>query len=242
MSFWTAFKSVFNKSEEILFSPEKCICCGREKVDETSPFCDSCKRKLIFIRGKICDYCGAPITGGKVCDKCKENKNDFDKARAIIAYDQASSPMITKFKYSKAKYLEKRLCEILCEGYAKYPELAPDFVTFVPMTEKKLKERGYNQTQVLASLFCEKNNLELKQLLVKSKETPAQAGLDKDKRKENIKDAFEIIAENRKLVKDKKILIIDDVFTTGSTTNECAKVLKKAGASSVFVLTIAKTI
>ena len=78
--------------------------------------------------------------------------------------------------------------------------------------------------------------------MIKVKETKVQAGLDKDKRKTNLVGAFDIIKENKKLIKNKKILLIDDVFTTGSTVNECAKMLKKHGADSVFVLTIAKTL
>ena len=110
------------------------------------------------------------------------------------------------------------------------------------MTQKKLKDRGFNQTEALAILLGKNVDVEVKNLLVKTKETVAQAGLEKDKRLENIQGSFEINKELKKLIKNKRVLIVDDVFTTGSTSNECAKVLKKAGASSVFVLTVAKTL
>lgn len=211
-------------------------------MDESSPFCDACKNKIVFINDKICDKCGAPVVAGKVCDKCKNSKYHFDKARAVVSYNEFSSPMITKFKYAKAKYLENRLSEFLVQAYKKYPEIEADIITFIPMTQKKLKDRGFNQTEALAILLGKNVDVEVKNLLVKTKETVAQAGLEKDKRLENIQGSFEINKELKKLIKNKRILIVDDVFTTGSTSNECAKVLKKAGASSVFVLTVAKTL
>lgn len=242
MSFWTKLKEIFVKGENVLFSPEKCICCGREKIEKSSPFCDACKEKVSFISGRVCDKCGKPINAGKVCDKCKNIKWNFDKARTCVVYDEFSSSMITKFKYSKAKYLGERLSDFLVDAYANYPELSADIVTFVAITEKKLKQRGFNQTEVLAKLFAEKSGLECKSTLVKVKETKAQAGLDRTLRMQNLKNSFSIKSDVKSQIKGKNILLIDDVFTTGSTACECAKVLKKAGASGVFVLTVAKTI
>ena len=150
--------------------------------------------------------------------------------------------MITRFKYAKAKYLENRLSEILINCYKNYPELESDIITFVPMTEKKKRERGFNQTETLSVIVGKELNICVKECLIKAKETPAQAGLDRQKRLENLKDSFAINKEIKKEIKGKKILLIDDVFTTGSTAEACAKVLKRAGAGSVFVLTIAKTV
>ena len=232
---------MFYKCEDVLFSPEKRVCCGRDKIDETSPFCDLCKSKIKLISGKVCDKCGRPINVGKVCDKCKGEKFYFDKARAYVVYDEISRPMITKFKYSNARFLKDRLSDMLVKCFADNDELKADIITFVPISKKKLKSRGFNQTEILANEFCNKTNLKILNLLIKIKETPAQAGLNKEERIKNLKGSFEFDKEHREAVKDKNILLIDDVFTTGSTVNECAKLLKNAGASGVFVLTIAKT-
>jgi competence protein ComFC len=218
------------------------VCCGREKADETSAFCEACKCKIKFISGNVCDKCGAPITGGRVCDVCKKETFHFDKARAAVVYDETSSLMILKFKYSKAKYLENRLVELLLDCFSLYKGFDVDMVTFVPMTQKKIRERGYNQTEELAKVFCEKTGLDMVEALIKEIDTKAQAGLDRAKRKENLKGLFKINDKVRRKVKGKRLLLIDDVFTTGSTADECAKVLKRAGVSAVFVLTIAKTI
>ena len=114
-----------------------------------------------------------------------------------------------------------------------------DVVTYVPMPKTREKERGYNQAKELAGEFCKLSKLPMLDLLTRKDDVVKQSTLSAKERKENIKDSFSAI--NKARIKGKDILIIDDVSTTGSTTSECANVLKKAKARSVCVLTVCKT-
>lgn len=238
MSLKEKLKELVAAFDEVLFSPEKCVACCREKSNLDMPFCERCESKIKTISGKVCDKCGMPITCGNICDKCKHDNFHFDHARAKFVYDEHSSPMITRFKYASAKYLANRLSDFLVEVFAECDFLC-DVVTFVPISPHKLKARGYNQTEELAKFFCEKLCLKLECLLAKTVDTKAQAGLTRKERQKNLKGTF--AATDKSKIKGKSILLIDDVFTTGSTTDECARVLKNAGALQVNVITIAKT-
>ena len=114
---------------------------------------------------------------------------------------------------------------------------APDIVTFVPMTDKKRYERGYNQSELLAESLCREVGAKCKDLFVKVKETRHQAGLGFSDRRVNLDGAFKL--KDARAVKNKKVLIVDDVLTTGATSEELAALLKDKGAKSVYLLTVA---
>ena len=220
-----------------LFAPTVCcLNCGRDVFDGTG-FCSQCVKDVVYNNGKTCKRCGVGIDGEEdYCGNCAFDKVYFDKAYSVFSYEGAVQKAILSMKFnnlaSNAKVFAKYLVFL-----AEKVNLVYDIVTFAPMSRKSIRKRRYNQAQKLAQYFCDlldKGNL-LVEAVVKVKETEAQEQLSKAERKTNLISAYKINAD----VKGKRVLVIDDVKTTGATLNECAKVLKAAGATAVYGLTVA---
>lgn len=220
----------------------KCIFCGDE-LNENARFdsCEKCKQNLPFIT-LSCPRCGGSVgqNNSGVCMDCKRNNYDFDFARAVFDYEGRVLSAIHKFKFRGQKFLAEPLGNFLCEKLAVWG-INPDIVTYVPMHPKREKERGYNQAKLLADFVANMYDLPCLNLTEKIKETPSQTTLNYAERKTNLVDSFKFNPQFKADVKGKSILLIDDIFTTGSTTSEIAKVLKEHGAGEVNVLTIAHT-
>ena len=220
----------------------KCIFCG-EELQNSSLFdcCDKCKTSLPFITTS-CARCGGSIgqNNSGVCIDCKRTNYSFDYARAVFDYEGALLGAIHKFKFRGQKFLAEPLGNFLCEKLAT-TEFNPDIITYVPMHIKREKERGYNQAKLIAEFVADVYALPCLNLVNKIKETPSQTTLNYAERRTNLVDCFEFNSKFKKEIKGKSILILDDIFTTGSTTSEIAKILKMHGAKEVNVLTIAHT-
>lgn len=213
----------------------RCINCGVDVFDEIG-FCQKCLKEVVFNNGKTCRRCGVAIRGEEdYCGHCAFEKTYFDSACSPFSYEGAIQRAILNMKFFRAAYNAKVLARYLV-FCAVRNNLQFDVVTFVPMSNKSQKQRGYNQAQLLAQHFCDILNIDApKPLLIKVKETERQERLGKHERKENIAGAFEAFSE----AKGQRVLLIDDIKTTGSTLNECAKALKRKGAEAVVCLTVA---
>ena len=220
-----------------LFAPDnfRCLNCGRDVFDDTG-FCPDCSKLLPFNNGKTCPRCGVGIDGDETyCGHCALEKVHFDKAYSAFHYDGIIKKAIVKMKFYNLGSYANTLAYYLV-FLAKKHNLKFDVVTFAPMSKKSLKARRYNQAQLLANAFCEiLDTNDPVEALVKIKDTTPQEKLTRSERKQNLVGAYKINAD----VKGKIVLVIDDVKTTGSTLNECAKVLKHAGATTVICLTVA---
>lgn len=219
------------------FAPTcRCLACGIDIFDDTG-FCEECSKEVVYNNGKTCKRCGVGIDGEEdYCGNCSFDKIYFDKAYSVFSYEGAVQKAILSMKFnnlgSNAKVFAKYLVFM-----AQKVNLEYDLVTFAPMSNRALRKRRYNQAKLLAKYFChmqEQDKL-LLNAIVKQKETEAQEKLSKTERKTNLIGAYKINAK----VKGKRVLVIDDVKTTGATLNECAKVLKRAGATAVYGLTVA---
>ena len=211
-----------------------CNICGAEIF--SGIFCDNCNKKISHIKENRCEHCGR-ITYAKVpfCDSCKTQNLNFDKARSLYEYKEPISYLIQNFKYDNCRYLARIFAG---ELYSLYQEegFELDVITFVPMHEERLVKRGYNQSQLLAEELSNLVGAPLINALTKTVETERQANLNLQERRKNLKGSFKA---DKKQVKDKSVLLVDDVLTTGSTVDVISELLKKAGAKSVYVLTIA---
>lgn len=221
-----------------IFSPSsfRCLQCGCDMFDDTA-FCEHCKQQVVFNNGKTCLYCGVAIDGAEdYCGTCVAEKNYFDRAYSAFSYEGAVKSAILGMKFrnngSNAAVFARYLVYL-----ARKNDLHYDIVTFVPMSPLSVKQRGYNQSELLACGFCDltEENNKLCATLAKVKETVKQETLGKKERKKNLVGCFAVTAD----VKGKRVLLIDDVKTTGATLNECAKALKRKGAVSVIGLTVA---
>lgn len=218
-----------------LLCPHRLTCnlCGRE-VYYGEDFCEDCQKKIKLNDGMICENCGrATNIPTKRCYSCSEEWA-IDKARSAFLYEDGGEAIIKKMKYGGKKYIAEILAPYLKSVYVKNT-FAPDVITYVPMTDRKRKLRGFNQAKLLADSLAKIVDNRSIALLLKTKETEEQKHLDLKERRENLAKCFKVI--DKKVVEGKKILLIDDVLTTGATAHAIAKVLKRSGAKSVYLLT-----
>ena len=212
------------------------MCCGREVFDGLG-FCAECKQSAILNVGKTCKRCGTGVEGEEdYCGNCAFDKIYFDKGYSAFVYDGTVRTSILRFKFGNCGNFSRIFAKFLA-AVATRQNIEFDLVAFAPMSKNSLRKRGYNQAQLLAQHFCDilDCNEKLCDAIRKSKETKPQESLGKAERKTNLVGAYSCVAD----VKGKRVLIIDDIKTTGATLNECAKVLKRAGATTVIGLTVA---
>lgn len=236
MSIKAFLSKVFN---DYLFNPKwKCLCCGKEIFDEQD-FCEDCKKILPYNNGTICAHCGrAVVAFEEYCSTCKNILVDLDICRSRFVYGYPINALIKKAKYNNGIYIidyfAKELSHIYFQNY-----FNADYLAFVPMTEKAQKKRGYNQSKLLAEKLSLLINVPVLDCIKKIKETKRQATLGRNERLKNLDDAFRVF--DKKAVKGKSILIVDDVSTTGLTAQVIASRLKDAGAKFVNLITVAST-
>ncbi len=216
----------------------KCLFCGKE-LDKDSRYCvcDECLLSLPFLDTKVCKKCGEPIKSqARYCMRCKNHVDrGFDKARAVFLYAGKIKDVIINLKYFGNKYYAEYLSNFLFDLYQK-ENFSADVVIPAPISKKSFKTRGFNQAELLCDSFA-KNGIEVNCTCVqKVLETQNQVKLDFKDRQTNLIGAFKVVDKNA--VKNKNVLIVDDIFTTGATVCEIAGVLKKAGAKNVDVLTL----
>ena len=218
----------------------KCIFCGEELNEKSiNDTCEKCFNELPFLH-HVCKRCGAPISENNdgICLNCKENNFDFSLARSVFAYDDQIVKVVHKYKYGGMRFLYEPLGDFLCDYFSTW-DIAPDIVTAVPLYKAKEKSRGYNQSKLMAKLIAKKFSIPYYDLCVKVKNNVSQTELDLKKRKQNVKDVYEFDTKYRSILKGKIILLIDDVYTTGSTSSEMSRILKHAKAKEIYVLTLA---
>ena len=213
-----------------------CNVCGKE-IFNGEYFCKSCQDAMPEIKADKCDHCGR-ITNYAVnyCDSCIEKNINFDKARSVYDYEMPINALIKTFKYDGKRYLAEVFASKLKSLYVN-EFITADVIVCVPMTDERLKTRGYNQAELIAEELSTLINVPLESKAIKkTRETPRQANLTKQERRNNLKKSFTVY---KKFVNDKNVLLIDDVLTTGATADIIAKALKDKGAKTVTVLTVA---
>lgn len=201
--------------------------------------CDACYSDITRIQNPSCIYCGEPIKYGSLCTRCKQQTPHFSKLRSFGYYSGPLKDAIVSLKYHRniglGYFFAPALYEIII-----HEKWVIDMITAIPLSSSRKKDRGYNQAEILAKPIARKMNLPYSEKLVyRKKQTSSQVGLSVKERQFNMKDAFKA---DPQVVKDKNILLVDDVATTGATMDACAKALLEAGCRKVYGLTLAKTI
>jgi ComF family protein len=233
----------------IVFPPRCAVCSdyttGRKSCN-INWLCDKCIEDVNFISSPLCSICGIPFPKGSrgedhPCGNCIENPPPFDKAISVFVYDGSIIKAIYSFKYGDKSYLFRAFGELLAEkvkNYIDYHNHNPLIVP-VPLCNKRLRHRGYNQSALLAGYLAKKLNLVIDyDSLIRIRDTVPQVDLKKEERRKNLINAFTVNNPNK--IKNREIILVDDVYTTGSTLKECSKTLKKAGALKVDCVTIAR--
>lgn len=210
-----------------------CDICGRE-VFGGERVCAACYQELPWNDAEICPLCGRRVKEAGICLECKQKPLATDKARSAFTHEGEAMRLVVRFKRGN-KYLFRTVADLLL------PLLEREFseaeaIAFVPMTEKDEKKRGYNQSRLLAERLAEKCGKEFLDAASKRRQTDSQKTLGRQDREKNLQGCFHVT--DRKAVKNKKILIVDDTMTTGATSSELAGAFKRAGAKAVYLLTV----
>ena len=207
--------------------------------------CPPCRESLSPVTQPFCTSCGeefkSRVGSDHLCGACAADPPPFDRARSVFFYEEALAFAIQSMKYRGRMELGRPLGLVFADAFLRhFSEDPPDFAVPVPLHHKRLRKRGANQVVLLVADWAKFSGFAplVPEALKRLRPTPAQASLDRAHRAANVRKAFAV--KRPELVAGKKILLLDDVFTTGATSRECAKVLKKAGAARVDVLTLAR--
>ncbi len=217
-----------------------CDCCGGELVAETRfRLCAKCTQELQMIDGHICQVCGAPLTDeSDYCLRCQKRESVFERSRSPLIYGDLTKHLIYEMKFLGKKYISETLGAMMADCFLQN-KMQADVIVFVPMTDKERRKRGFNQAELLANEVGKRLNIPVLPALVKIKDTFQQKELTREDRESNLEGAFKCVFDE---IKRLNVLLVDDIFTTGATANECSKVLLKGKAKSVSVLTAAVTV
>ncbi|MCK6451697.1 MAG: ComF family protein [Alphaproteobacteria bacterium] len=224
--------------------PPRCLACGLV-VDDPGTLCASCWDKAGFIAPPHCRRCGLPFdladaAAGLECASCVADRPAFDRARAAMRYGDGARALVLRFKHADATHAAPGVARWMARAGAEL--LADcDLIAPVPLHRWRLLWRRYNQSALLAlELGRIAGRPVVADLLLRRRATPSQGRLDRARRRANVASAFAVRPRHLPGLKDRRVLLVDDVMTTGATVDECARTLKRAGAASVDVLTLAR--
>lgn len=226
--------------------PARCLECGCVVLGDTA-LCPSCWPHYDFLADPQCRCCGFPFAwdpgaADSLCAACIARPPAYDRARAVLAYDAAIRPLILDFKHGDrtaaapvfGRWLARAAGELLGDA---------DLVAPVPLHRDRLFSRRYNQSALLALAVGAVAGLPvLADLVERRRRTPSQGHLSPDARRRNVRGAFAVRPEHRDALAGRRVLLVDDVFTTGATVEECARVLRRAGAAGIDVVTLARVV
>lgn len=224
--------------------PESIYCnCCESIIDKTRSYgiCDKCISKINWATDKTCAKCGKVIEGewqNSLCADCMEADHSFDKGITCAEYGVYTRTIVFSLKYSGKTYIAKDIAKAMRDKLS-LENTEYDIIVPVPISKKKLKDRGFNQASLICRYLSKFVGKDLVDGLTRIKETTAQRGLGKIDRYVNLQGAFGVKKYFRDKLKGKKVLLVDDIYTTGSTVDQCSKALGDCGVESINVITFA---
>lgn len=218
--------------------PPRCASCALVGHDG---WCEKCAEQIEFVTQPVCMRCGTPLSPEEFCASCAVHPLVAEAVRAVAYYRGVVQKAVHRCKYGKHPTVAPALANLLIKGWhttLTAPLHSAEVVIPVPIHRSRERERGFNQSTLIAKSFCDSTGLTLlPDVMERTVYRRPQVGLNADERRQNVKDAFCVVKPER--IAGKSVLLIDDVWTTGSTLNEAAKALFSAGASRVFAYTVA---
>ena len=217
--------------------PKRCAICDGALLPAETGVCDKCKERIVYIKNPVCLICGRPMTrNGEKCEECLDQKHVFTAGRTVFSYDFIAES-IYRFKYlNRAEYGEYFGLEMVKAHSGFISQIKPDAIIPVPLHKKRYLKRGYNQAALLAYEISLLTGIPVyEDFLKRAKNTVPQKKFNKKQRFINMKKAF-IVGENS--VKLSKVIVVDDIFTTGSTIDSLSLELKKAGVKDIYFITL----
>lgn len=233
------FMSYIKAFKNIVF-PRLCLSC--EKKIPRGYLCSNCQDEISFSAASSCYYCAKTLAENSrnYCRICSRKIYPYNRIISATTYKEPLVSLIHLFKYRNYDYLGPFLSNLILKHLRKigFNSLGYNFIIPVPMHKDKLKTRGYNQAKILANILANYFKIPLRDDIIdKINIKPSQTKLRKHKRQQNVEGTF--IA--RKEIQNKKIILVDDIFTTGATINACSKILRQIGADKITVITLSKT-
>jgi len=220
-----------------LLYPPECLRCGRA-LPSFRVLCADCAEDLPQLEGNRCLRCGAPVEDPLVdlCTSCGTRERGFDRVVALGPYEGPWGGLVRALKFDRETAVCRWLCARLAEAALADPSIGEiDWVTFVPMTWAERRARGFNQARRLARGVARRLDLPLRRSLRKTRRTAPQASLPAAERRRNLRGAYRAVPS-----RGGRVLLVDDICTTGSTAEACARTLREAGCASVSVLVVAR--
>lgn len=235
--------SLFGAIQDLLFPPI-CLGCTR-RLDSSRPplFCADCLEHVDHISSPRCHCCGIPFAVGAdhLCGDCLQQHYAFDCARSLVLYKPPVADIILRLKFSGQLNGLTTLAQLTATSGCMQELAEPELIVPVPLHASRLRQRGFNQATLIARTCLPRWRDRIRvDVLKRNRVTTPQSQLSGRERRSNLQRVFTI--EKIDEVQGKRILVVDDVFTTGSTVNECARVLRKAGAARIEVLTVARSL
>ena len=218
------------------FFPRRCVGCGR-----LGDFiCRECLRKLPRLLPPLCPHCGKPQASGIVCPDCRRGQTEIDGISSPFRFDEVIRKAIYELKYRNLRAISPCLAELLAD-YLRSNPLDGEALTYVPLHPRRLRERGYNQSRLLAGELSKRIDLPvIEDCLIRAKQAQPQVrARDVQERRRNVADAF--VCRDEK-VSGRQLILVDDVCTSGATLESCAAALKSKGVAFVWGLTLAREI
>jgi ComF family protein len=235
-----------------LIYPPRCAVCREflpedreETFERPCPFCRSCLSRFRTITSPLCTICGKPFVSDEgedhTCGDCIGKRTFYEAARGPYLYEGPLMEAVHQLKYGGKAFLADYLGGLLADFAEGWVKTSPPALTMpVPLHPARLRQRGFNQSLLLARYVADRLKTPLDFLsLRRIRYTAPQTGLGMKERRKNVRSAFEVI--NPAAVKGRRLLLVDDVTTTGSTLNECARAIKKGGGETVICLVLTRT-
>lgn len=221
-----------------LFFPPQCFSCNK-RIDRDLVLCEKCTVELYHIKENSCIFCNRETQEGFICEECKQ-EYPFDEVVSAYTFNLPLQRMIHHFKYNEFKKIGTFLGYKLAEIISTYSFISDtDYIIPVPLHKTKKRFRGFNQSEIIAKALSMKLNIPiLKNVLKRKKFTQTQTKLKKHEREKNVANAFQV--KNFGIIKNKSLLLVDDVLTTGSTMKSIALLLKENLAKHIYVCTLAR--
>ena len=229
---------------DMLYS-RSCEGCGVPMTEETGCLCWDCQTQVRWVQVPYCERCGDPVPGQITdvfeCAWCRKMTPAFDWARSAVRYDGAAQNLLRQLKYNSGIWVLDTLVEWLEALWRNCPPSLQqaDWLTSVPLYARRQRERGYNQANLLARQLADHVGIRFRDgVLRRTRPTVSQTRLTAAQRLHNVRGVFSVPWPQR--VRHARIVLVDDVMTTGATVNECARALRAAGAASVMVVSVAR--
>lgn len=234
-------KMLKNTILDILF-PRRCPVCGEIVRPAGSLICPSCFQELSFVKNPVCKKCGKEIVDETVefCEDCMAHRHAFEYGIALVNYDEAARRAMVQIKYNNKREFLDFFGDAMVRRYEKtIRRMNVDAIVPIPVHQSRLKKRGFNQAEVLAQIIGKKMEISvLPDMLVRTKKTLPQKELSASERLKNLSGAF---AAGEIPWGIRRVLLVDDIYTTGSTIEACSRALRAAGIESVYFAVICMT-